>query len=126
MLRYYTLLTNQNAEIGLGTVHDLPSAKRWLAGTFLYVRVQQNPAHYKLDGNAAGKSLEEGLGQICDRDIKLLQDVQLVCPEQKLRCTEFGDAMNRYYIKFVTMKALLGLPPRAKMSEIVSLSSLWP
>lgn len=38
----------------------------------------------------------------------------------KIKCTEFGDAMARYYVKFETMKGLLSLEPRAKMSDIVS------
>ena len=38
----------------------------------------------------------------------------------KTRCTEFGDAMARYYVKFETMKVLLSLEPKSKLSEIVS------
>ncbi|MCJ1472198.1 Sec63 [Lambiella insularis] len=114
------LIDHLNAEIGLGTVHDLHTAKRWLAGTFLYVRLRQNPAHYKLDSNAADRSLDERIEQICDRDIKLLQDTKLVSKESSLKSTEFGNAMARYYVKFETMEVLLTLPPRAKMSEILS------
>lgn len=101
-------------------MHDLHTAKHWLAGTFLYVRLGQNPTHYKLDSDAADRTLDERIGQICGRDIKLLLDAQLVSEEQSLKSTDFGNAMARYYVKFATMKALLSLPPRAKMSEIVS------
>jgi ATP-dependent DNA helicase HFM1/MER3 len=36
------------------------------------------------------------------------------------RCTEFGEAMARYYVNFHTMKSILAMAPRAKMSEVVS------
>ena len=35
---HLNLIEHLNAEIGLGTVFDVPSAKRWLSGTFLFVR----------------------------------------------------------------------------------------
>ena len=63
---------------------------------------------------------DELLEQICARDIALLQGVDLVAKEARLSCTEFGDAMARYYVKFETMRILLSLAPKAKLSEIVS------
>ncbi|KAI4136004.1 MAG: hypothetical protein LQ347_000181 [Umbilicaria vellea] len=104
----------------LGTVNDLHTAKRWLAGTFLYVRLAQNPSHYKLDGNTVGRNLDDRIEQICVRDIALLQETNLVTFSAKLSGTEFGEAMARYYVRFETMKILLSLGPRAKMSEILS------
>ena len=100
-------------------MHDLHTAKKWLGGTFLFVRLAQNPSHYKLEGDAKGRSLDERIEQICERDIHLLQETNLVLTQDKLRSTAFGEAMTRYYVKFETMRALLSLPPKAKMSEIV-------
>ena len=118
---HLNLIDHLNAEIGLGTVFDMPSAKKWLASTFLVVRLRRNPSHYQLkeNGNVHYYNEDELLEQICDKDIKLLQDIDLVASKGKLRCTEFGDAMARYYVKFETMKVVLSLPPKAKMSEIV-------
>ena len=65
------------------------------------------------------RSLDDSIGQICERDIQLLQDAGLVSANEPLRCTEIGDAMARYYVKFRTMKEILALPPRPKLSEIV-------
>ena len=110
----------------MGTVYDVHSAKRWLAGTFLYVRLGQNPSHYKLDGDTAGQSLDDRIEQICRKDISQLQNAQLVSVEGKLESTELGDAMARYYIKFKTMERIVRLEPRSKMSEIVSTSSGCP
>ncbi|KAI9846247.1 MAG: Sec63 [Sclerophora amabilis] len=111
---------DQNAEIGLGTIDGVDSAKRWLKGTFLYVRLLRNPNHYKLEGNPEGGDIDERLEQICDRDIGLLRDFKLVSFDRRLACTEFGDAMTRYYVKFETMKVFMHLVEKAKMSEILS------
>ncbi|KAL8710415.1 MAG: hypothetical protein Q9220_005016 [cf. Caloplaca sp. 1 TL-2023] len=118
---HLNLIEHLNAEIGLGTIYDLYTAKRWLAGTFLYVRLGQNPAHYKLDGDATNLGLDDRIERICRRDIDLLVDAQLVIESGgRLKCTEFGDAMARYYVNFETMKGLLSLDPQAKMSDILS------
>ncbi|KAL8765822.1 MAG: hypothetical protein Q9209_007226 [Squamulea sp. 1 TL-2023] len=118
---HLNLIEHLNAEIGLGTINSLYTAKRWLAGTFLYVRLSKHPAHYKLDGDATNLNLDDRIERICQRDIDLLLDAQLVTGAlDKIQCTEFGDAMARYYVKFETMKGLLSLEPRSKMSDILS------
>lgn len=117
---HLNLTDHLNAEIGLGTITDAYTAKKWLTGTFLYVRLKQNPDHYRLEGDSGGRDLDERLDRICNRDIELLQEHDLVTSEQKLRSTEFGEAMARYYVKFATMKIFMGLPPKAKVSDIVS------
>lgn len=107
--------------MGLGTIYNLHTAKRWLSGTFLCVRLGRNPLHYRLDGDAAGLDLDDRVERICRRDIDLLREAQLVTNvADKIKCTEFGDAMARYYVQFETMKCLLNLEPRSKMSDIVS------
>ena len=86
------------------------------------MRLAQNPNHYKLDGDTVGRNLDDRIEQICRRDIGLLQEINLITSGGKLKSTEFGEAMARYYVKFETMKVLLSLEPRAKISEIVSAS----
>ncbi|KAI9838346.1 MAG: hypothetical protein M1819_005614 [Sarea resinae] len=93
------LIEHLNAEIALGTICDAHSAKRWLCGTFLYVRLKQNPKHYKMEGDLGVKDVDERLEHICNRDIGLLQDIDLVTAEGRLECTDFGDAMSRYYMR---------------------------
>jgi ATP-dependent DNA helicase HFM1/MER3 len=119
---HQNLINHLNAEIGLGTVNDLQSAKRWLVGTFLYVRLGRNPDHYKIDEAGRRKDINDWLEHICKKDISLLEQTELIEPNAsgRLRCTVFGDAMAKYYVKFETMKLLLSLPPKAKMSEMVS------
>ncbi|KAI7571110.1 P-loop containing nucleoside triphosphate hydrolase protein, partial [Hortaea werneckii] len=117
------LIDHLNAEIGLGTVTSVCSAKKWLTGTFLYVRLTENPEHYKLDSDAPGCDLDERLENICRKAISQLEHYDLVRADEKLQCTEFGDAMARYYLQFDTMKVFLSLPPQAKISEILSVIS---
>lgn len=117
---HLNLIDHLNAEIGLGTVSDLHSARRWLASTFLFVRLSRNMNHYRLEEDVVNEKDSDLLEQICSKDVTLLQQTGLVSSGLKLSSTEFGDAMARYYVKFDTMKMLLSLPPKAKLSEIVS------
>ncbi|OJJ40268.1 hypothetical protein ASPWEDRAFT_123002 [Aspergillus wentii DTO 134E9] len=116
---HLNLIDHLNAEIGLGNVTNVESAIRWLAGTFLFVRLRRNPIHYKLKEGANHDDEDELLRQICEKDIKLLQESGLVSSE-RLKSTEFGDAMARYYVRYETMKILLALKPQATMSQILS------
>lgn len=118
---HLNLIEHINAEIGLGNVTDLASATKWLAGTFLFVRLRRNPTHYKLKEGASQADEDELLRQICEKDIKLLRECDLV-EKEELRSTQFGEAMARYYIRFETMKILLSLKSRATVSRIVSIS----
>ncbi|KAI4621096.1 hypothetical protein J4E83_005459 [Alternaria metachromatica] len=121
---HLNLVDHMNAEIGLGTISDLESARKWLRGTFLYVRLQQNPSYYKLDGARSGQSIEEQVDDICFRDITLLRETNLVSGQEYFRCTEFGHAMARYYVHFETMKVFMELGLKSTPSEIVSHTTL--
>ncbi|KAL4892692.1 Sec63 Brl domain-containing protein [Aspergillus ambiguus] len=116
---HLNLIDHLNAEIGLGNITDVESAIRWLAGTFLFVRLRRNPTHYQLKEGANRDDEDEMLRQICGKDIKLLQEPGLVS-EGRLHSTQFGDAMARYYVRFETMKNFLKLKRQASMSEIFS------
>lgn len=117
------LIDHLNAEIGLGTITNASSAKKWLSSTFLYVRLKENPEHYKIDGDTADHNLDGRLDNFCTKGIALLEANDLVNHVPKLHCTEFGDAMARYCLQFDTMKIFLALPPKAKTSEILSVLS---
>lgn len=115
------LIDHLNAEIGLGTMRDLSSARKWLASTFLYVRIRQNPVYYKLEGSRSGQSINEQLDDICFRDITLLRQHNLTTGEDLFRSTNYGHAMAQYYVQFDSMRVFMGLPPKATISEIVSI-----
>ncbi|KAJ5190289.1 uncharacterized protein N7498_009274 [Penicillium cinerascens] len=115
---HLNLIDHLNAEIGLSNVTDVESATKWLAGTFLLVRLRRNPTYYKLKQGASQEDEDELLRQISERDIKLLRECGLV-ESESLRSTQFGDAMARYYIRFETMKILLSLKQQATISQIL-------
>ncbi|KAJ5231810.1 uncharacterized protein N7469_006398 [Penicillium citrinum] len=116
---HLNLIEHLNAEIGLGNVKNLEMAARWLAGTFLFVRLRRNPTYYKLKEGASEKDEDELLRQICEKDIKLLRESGLV-EMDRLHPTHFGEAMARYYIRFETMRILLSLGPGAAVPEILN------
>ncbi|KAJ4295152.1 ATP-dependent DNA helicase MER3 [Kalmusia sp. IMI 367209] len=117
---HLNLIDHLNAEIGLGTIRDLSSARKWLASTFLYVRIKQNSTYYKLEGSRSGQSIDEQLDDICFRDITLLRQHNLATGEDSFHCTDYGYAMAKYYIHFDSMRVFLGLASKATISEILS------
>jgi ATP-dependent DNA helicase HFM1/MER3 len=82
--------------------------------------MKHNPEYYILEGDNDSKDMNERLGQICSRDISLLREHNLIHGDTSLKSTEFGDAMARYCIQFETAKNFLTLPPKARLSEILS------
>lgn len=122
---HLNLVDHMNAEIGLGTIRDLPSARKWLKGTFLFIRLQQNPGYYKLESARNSQSIEEQIDDICVRDVNLLREYDLISGKERFTSTEFGNAMSQYYVHFETMKLFMGLQAKCTISEIVSTSSLY-
>jgi ATP-dependent DNA helicase HFM1/MER3 len=117
---HLNLIELLNSEISLGTVQNVYEAKVWLNGTFLSVRMRQNPRYYKIDGIINEGDTDQRLEKVCERDIKLLQESKLVTNKDQFKCSEYGEAMSRYMVKFDTMKLLLSIPAKAKTEQIVS------
>lgn len=120
---HFNLIEHLNSEVTLGTVHNLQSAKAWVLSTFLAVRLKQNPAHYSLDGGEITVDPESQLGNVCERDVKRLQEVSLITEGPQITATQYGHIMSKLMISFVTMKRLLEMPRASKMEAIVSTSS---
>lgn len=100
-------------------ITDLDTARRWLEGTFLRVRLQDNPSHYSLPGDAPDRSLTKRLENICVNAILQLEKNMLVSRDPLLKSTEYGEAMARYYMNVETMKLLMELQYKPKISELV-------
>lgn len=117
---HLNLIEHLNSEICLGTINSLSSAKAWLGGTFLSVRLRRNPAHYQLTGGLTSPSqIDDKLEEICERDIKQLQEAELVTKHNEFKCTEYGRAMSKYMVEFQTMKMLLQIPRAVGMESLV-------
>jgi ATP-dependent DNA helicase HFM1/MER3 len=60
---------------------------------------------------------------ICNKNISLLESEGLTSLDgSKYKCTEFGDAMSKYYLKFETMRTLLTIKEKARLSDIVGIA----
>ncbi|KAK0710243.1 hypothetical protein B0T26DRAFT_743356 [Lasiosphaeria miniovina] len=121
---HLNLIEHLNSEICLRTITDLPSAKGWLSGTFLSVRLRRNPDHYQLTGSMSNPSqIDNRLEEICERDIKLLQEAEVVTDGETFECTEYGRSMSRYMVEFTTMKLLLQIPRAAGTETLITILS---
>ncbi|KAK3349149.1 putative HFM1/MER3 protein [Lasiosphaeria hispida] len=121
---HLSLIEHLNSEVCLGTINDLSSAKTWLAGTFLSVRLRRNPDHYQLTNNMSNPTqIDDRLEEICERDIKLLQEAEVVTDGDKFKCTDYGRAMSRYMVSFTTMKTLLQIPRAVGMEALITILS---
>ncbi|KAH7419101.1 hypothetical protein BKA64DRAFT_729237 [Cadophora sp. MPI-SDFR-AT-0126] len=116
---HLNLIEHLNSEISLGTIKNVYDAKRWLCGTFLSVRMRQNPNYYKIEGSSPGADTDRRLEQVCERDILLLQQHKLASGEERISSTEYGAAMSRYMVQFETMKLILSIPSRASTEQIL-------
>ncbi|GAB1315431.1 ATP-dependent DNA helicase MER3 [Madurella fahalii] len=118
---HLNLIEHLNSEICLGTISNLSSAKTWLGGTFLSVRLRHNPGYYQLTGGLTSPSqIDDKLEEICERDIKQLQEAELVTKQNTLTCTEYGRAMSKYLVEFQTMKLLLQIPRAVGMEALIT------
>ncbi|RYO98313.1 hypothetical protein DL766_006632 [Monosporascus sp. MC13-8B] len=113
------LIEHLNSEIGLGAIQDIATAKKWIGGTFLSVRMRQEPGCYGAEDvlNAAGA--DERMEEWCERDIKNLQQYGLIT-QAPFGCTEYGNAMSRYMVRFETMKLLLTIPRGVSLEEMLT------
>lgn len=117
------LLEHLNSEIGLGTIQNIATAKKWISGTFLSVRVRQSPSLYNLENVQNAVGADERMEEWCERDVKLLQDHGLVTKHAPFVCTEYGHAMSRYMVQFETMKLLLSIPRAPSLEEMVCVAN---
>jgi ATP-dependent DNA helicase HFM1/MER3 len=116
---HLNLIEHLNSEIALGTVNDAYSAKVWLKGTFLAVRMRLNPTYYKLSCDTGTRDTDHRLELVCERDVEMLQKHKLITSDAKFTTTEYGQAMSKYMVQFETMKLLLSIPKHAKMTQIL-------
>jgi ATP-dependent DNA helicase HFM1/MER3 len=102
----------------------LESAKKWLTSTFLYIRLQANPNHYKLDDRISESNIDARLENICCRDLDLLRESEMVAGDTRLESTAYGEAMARCCVRFETAKGFLALPKNATISEMVCIHAI--
>lgn len=93
-----------NSEIGLGTIFNVRSAKEWLRSSFLFQRIQKNPAHYSL-GKGENQTWEEKVDDMVLQSVERLRAAKLIAEAEPgdtsgaLASTEFGDIMARVWLR---------------------------
>ncbi|KAB5566714.1 hypothetical protein GE09DRAFT_1218970 [Coniochaeta sp. 2T2.1] len=118
---HLNLIGHLNSEVGLRTITDIESAKKWLGSTFLSVRMRQNPHYYRLSEDiAAVHDTDSMLEEICERDVRLLQEYDIVTRDSVIRQTEKGAGMAKHMVDFETMKLLLELPTALTMEQLLT------
>ncbi|KAG9952775.1 P-loop containing nucleoside triphosphate hydrolase protein, partial [Aureobasidium melanogenum] len=69
------------------------------------------------------RNLGARLERICESAISELRRLELIEQGLSFKCTEYGDAMARYYMNITTMELILSLPRKPKISEILTIIS---
>ncbi|KIY66335.1 P-loop containing nucleoside triphosphate hydrolase protein [Cylindrobasidium torrendii FP15055 ss-10] len=116
---HLSLSEHLNSEIGLGTVTSISTATEWLRGSFLFQRVRKNPQYYAL-GKEEDQTWEGRVDDMVAQSIEKLVESELITVTgETLRSTEYGDIMSKFYIKQATMAAILALPEKAGLRDIL-------
>lgn len=136
---HLNLCEHLNAEINLGTIASKDGAVEWLRKSFLYVRIQKNPAHYRSILDQAGDRLvgwEKRLEEIVENAVNELCQYGLVESDSsgRLRSTGglsdcktqltdtpqgFGNIMSKDFIRFKTFKQILDIPAKSSLQNLV-------
>jgi ATP-dependent DNA helicase HFM1/MER3 len=112
------LIDHINAEIGLGTIADAESAKKWLRSTFFHVRCRANPKFYGLD--ATPGEVEKMVESVCLYNLERLLNASLVGSSSgKLHLTAYGEAAAKYCVRFQTAEMIVGMNGSAKLKYVV-------
>ncbi|EAQ89184.1 hypothetical protein CHGG_05803 [Chaetomium globosum CBS 148.51] len=92
---HLNLIEHLNSEICLGTIHNLPSAKTWLGGTFLSVRLRRNPNYYRLTGRArSGAAVDELVVEACDGGRRVVLLDRVVTEDLARACRRCGPGVR--------------------------------
>ncbi|ORE05888.1 P-loop containing nucleoside triphosphate hydrolase protein [Rhizopus microsporus var. microsporus] len=122
------LIEHLLSEICLGTIVNIRSAIEWLKSTFLYVRMSQNPLHYKIQqGISPASSLyADGILQnICVKHLESLEGHSMIEKMNNLllKPTNYGLIMDKYYIKFSTMASIVNKKDISSLRDVLELVS---
>lgn len=138
-----TLVEHINSEIATKTIKKVSDAYRWLRGTFLYVRIKQNPQHYSdVVDNGLDDDTEDGddtysadgrdrtvvqrpetrLEELVSSAIEKLKKEGLVEEDDTngtLTSTSYGDMLCQYSIRFPTFLSLKNMESGATTRQLV-------
>ncbi|TBU35674.1 P-loop containing nucleoside triphosphate hydrolase protein [Dichomitus squalens] len=103
-----------NSEVALGTITSMDTAKEWLRSSFLYRRLQKNPAHYDIK-KEGDKSWQARMDDLVTASITALDQSEMVVrdgDDDALSSTDYGDIMSK-------MVQIMKLSEKATVREIL-------
>lgn len=109
---HHELLEHINSEVGLRSPCTVADLERWLRGTFLYVRLQENPTYYQKEGDTESSlAPQERLRQLFMEAVARLDKHSFLIKgnDGLLGSTEYGEILSKYFISFETMLSLVAL-----------------
>lgn len=83
-----------NAEIALGFINDEEDVLRWLMSTFLYIRMEKNPFHYKLTD---ASNVSKFLHKLAVKHLKELEKHHFIKYENSSEETEEDQGKKRIF-----------------------------
>ncbi|KAL8463423.1 hypothetical protein ACS0TY_034179 [Phlomoides rotata] len=110
------------AEIVQSTVSDITRAIEWMKCSYLFVRIKKNPENYSIKG-LPGSQIEKHLQDICVKKVNELSKYQMVWTDDDgflLKPLEPGRLMTKYYLKFDTMKHIIGAPTDCSLEDTLN------
>lgn len=93
-----------NAEISMGSIHNLADCVEYLSWTFFFRRLIMNPSYYKLK-EFTNEAVSEYLSDLIRRALADLHEAECVRFDDEsgsLECTALGKIASSYYIDFRT------------------------
>lgn len=118
---HHALAEHLNSEIVLGAITDVSTAHTWLKSTFLFKRIQLNPAHYGIT-KTLDQTWESCFDDLVERALESLENGRLVRRGENgtVGPTTFGNIAARSYVKQPSMALILDLPESASRKDLVS------
>ena len=111
-----------NAEIASSIVTDAETAIDWLKHSFFYVRICKNPRHYGLSPTLAPENACKGIVLNTLDEISKAGLCELSCSSLStptVRALAGGRVMSDLYIRFQTMRLIMGVKSPASVSDLL-------
>ncbi|XP_018902147.2 uncharacterized protein [Bemisia tabaci] len=115
------LTEHLNSEVVLRTIPDIALAMSWIRSTFLYVRTQKNPVHYKLPRDLSQAQTEKRLQDWCLRELNGLvrYKLALMTDGYDVLPTAEGTIMAQFCISFETMKLFMDIKSCESLNSLL-------
>ncbi|GMK57874.1 hypothetical protein CspeluHIS016_0407080 [Cutaneotrichosporon spelunceum] len=125
-----------NSEIGLGTIGSLQNAQEWLRGTFLSIRIRQNPKHYQETMTKDhAKSWDATLDRFVETSVSDLKKHDFITDDleeikgrtedgtepKELLPTNLGTVMSQNFISYKTMCHIVSMEADSNLRSLLEL-----